>query len=114
MDSHAGSGHMHGRAAMRVTDERPRRFRSPTCRRLSEAVATFGKSSARCGFGIGGSLGSSGLRPTPSVSDRLINSAMARYRVCNVDMELNAMLQKRYFFSRLGSFRTQTWPSFMA
>jgi hypothetical protein len=60
---------------------------------LSEAVATFGKSSARCGFGIGGSLGSSGLRPTPSVSDRLINSAMACYRLCIVDMELNAMLQ---------------------
>src|SRR6267378_6489434 len=97
MDSHAGSGHMHGRAAMRVTDERPRRFRSPTCRRLSEAVATIGKSSARCGFGIGGSLGSRGLRPTPSVSDRLINSAMACYRLCIADIELNAVLQSDIF-----------------
>src|SRR5882757_2051696 len=101
MDSHTGSGHMHSRVAMRVTDERPRRLRSPTCRRLSEAVATFGKSSARCGFGIGGSLGSRGLRPTPSVSDRVINSAMACYRLCRVECHAPNVI----FFPQIGSFQ---------
>src|SRR5712675_2398799 len=104
MDSHAGSGHMHGRAAMRVTDERPRRFRSPTCRTLSESVATFGKSSARCGFGIGGSLGSRGLRPTPSVSDRIINSAIGLLSVVHRGYSVESCTPNVILFPQIGSF----------